>query len=112
MSLTENGLGVADSVRGIAFEHRIATGDRTTGIPDLHEDGFCLRNSCRPDLYPYAPQVQGASHALALRPAEVPAHAVTGRLDEVTADAAAEKAAAAEVPAMQLAPAQRSEDRP
>jgi hypothetical protein len=58
----------------------------------LIEDGFCPRNSARPDLYPHAPQRQGASGVLA------------GRLDEVAA-AGAQPAPGEPAPAVQLAPA-------
>lgn len=100
MSLTENGHGVAGYLRGVTNEHPEPPPglDRAPGPPAEHVDGFAPRNSARPDLYPHAPQEQGASDHRALAPS-----GSAGRLDEVTAPGAAEKAAAAEVPAMQLA---------
>ena len=108
MSLTESGHAVRAGVNGVTVEHHPpADGpDRAPGVPDVHVDGFNPRNSARPDLYPHAPQAQGASDSRAVQAAaaaSVPP--VAGRLDEVTAPDAAEKAAAAaEVPAMQLVP--------
>lgn len=75
MALTENGIGVADGVRGVTVQHLPASGDSPGGE---RIDGFCPRNSSRPDLYPHAPQQRGISGPGA------------GRLDEVTATPAPE----------------------
>ena len=106
MSFTESGLAVAGHLRGVTFETWPSLGgtDRDGGVPAVREDGVLPRSSGRPDIYPYAVQERGASDHRALvrsRSAQLPG--VTGRLDEVTAPGAAEKAAAAEVPAMRLA---------
>lgn len=81
MALTEDGLGVADGIRGTTTLHEPPSADKTAGIPDVHEDGFLLRSRAG------APQ-----H---------PAAVVTGRLDEVTAPEGDEPKE--DPPAMQLA---------
>jgi hypothetical protein len=87
LSLTENGLGVADGVRGVtSAEPGPANGnDRAPGLADVHVDGVCPRTSGRPDLYPHAP--------MHYRGPQKPA---AGRLDEVTAEPAPEPEAAPE----------------
>ena len=82
MSLTENGLGVADVARRTTPLHEPPGADKMAGVPDVREDGFFLRSRAG------APQ-----H---------PAVVATGRLDEVTAPQSAEPKE--DRPAVQLAP--------
>jgi hypothetical protein len=86
MSLTQNGLGVADGIRGTTSAGPgAATGpEHPDPPPPVIEDGFLLRSRAGTPQRPSAP-----------------AAPVVGRLDEVTAPEGAEPAD--EPPAMQLA---------
>jgi hypothetical protein len=103
MPLTEDGLGVADGIRGTTTLHEPhAPGlDHPDAAPAVVEDGFVPRNSGRPDLYPHAPMhFRGP----------VTAAPATGRLDVVTAPESDKPAEAP--PAMQLAPPRAAQPAP
>lgn len=98
MSLTQDGLGVADGIRGNTFEHSPGE-DSADGaaIQDVHVDGFAPRNSGRPDLYPDAPMHYRSA----------PQQPATGRLDEVTApepEPAPEAPVGIQIPPLRPAP--------
>jgi hypothetical protein len=73
MSLTEDGQGVADGVRGVMFGDAgpASMADGAAEVPDMIEDGVNARSIGRQELFPDAPDVPREIQVpgLSLRPA-------------------------------------------